>query len=133
LIKDPLRVLCSGRYRWEKYFALLDIARAACIFAGIFCRLAYDLVRSPNYRHCDLAAPSQKELRWGAAGDSMVLDFGSSSYFHLNETGGRIRELLKEGKDPAEIAVIFSQEYEISREESETDIRDFMATLDRIS
>ena len=56
-------------------------------------------------------------------GDELViLDLAGGSYFGLDAVGTRIWQLLREGKNPAEVCEIMVDEYEVSREELERDI-----------
>ena len=56
-------------------------------------------------------------------GDELViLDLAGGSYFGLDAVGTRIWQLLREGKNPAEVCAVMVDEYDVSREELERDI-----------
>lgn len=56
-------------------------------------------------------------------GDELViLDLAGGSYFGLDAVGTRIWQLLREGKNPAEVCAVMVGEYDVSREELERDI-----------
>ena len=56
-------------------------------------------------------------------GDELViLELAGASYFGLDAVGTRIWQLLREGKNPAEVCEVMVDEYDVSREEFERDI-----------
>ena len=56
-------------------------------------------------------------------GDELViLDLAGGTYFGLDALGTRIWQLLREGKNPAEVCEVMVDEYHVSREELERDI-----------
>jgi hypothetical protein len=63
------------------------------------------------------------------AGETVILDLASSTYFGIDETGTRIWQLLKEGMDLQEIHELMLAEFEVSPEALETDIMAFVSQL----
>jgi hypothetical protein len=63
------------------------------------------------------------------AGETVILDLASSTYFGIDETGTRIWQLLKEGMDLQEIHELMLAEFEVSPEALETDIMAFISQL----
>ena len=56
-------------------------------------------------------------------GDEIViLHVGNGTYFGLDAVGGRIWQLMAEGKSPNEICEVVLEEYDVSREDLERDI-----------
>ena len=65
-----------------------------------------------------------------AVGDeTIILDLASGTYFGLDAIGGRIWELMSEGKSLAEICDAMGAEYEVSREDIERDVVGLAETL----
>lgn len=56
------------------------------------------------------------------AGEMVVLDIESGTYFGLNEVGARIWTLLSENETPADIALKLASEYDVTTDQAETDI-----------
>jgi hypothetical protein len=55
-------------------------------------------------------------------GDEVViLDLATGTYFGLDPVGARMWELMAEGKTLAEVCGVMLDEYEVAREELETD------------
>jgi hypothetical protein len=63
------------------------------------------------------------------AGETVILDLASSTYFGIDETGTRIWQLLKEGMDLQQIHELMLEEYEVSPDALETDILAFVSQL----
>jgi hypothetical protein len=63
------------------------------------------------------------------AGETVLLDLASESYFGLNEVGTRIWQLLNEGADEATVVDTLLEEYDVQREELEQDVADLLARL----
>ena len=63
--------------------------------------------------------------------DTVILHFGSGTYFGLDAVGARFWQLMREGKSLGEICDAVLDEYEVSREDLERDImlliKDLMA------
>lgn len=65
--------------------------------------------------------PSQVMAR--TVGDeTVILDLASGTYFGLDPVGARIWQLIGEGKTLAEICATMLEEYEVEREQLETDV-----------
>lgn len=60
---------------------------------------------------------------------AIVLDIGQGQMFSLNFVGSRILQLLKEGFTESAIADEISQEFEVSRDVAEHDVREFIDVL----
>jgi hypothetical protein len=54
--------------------------------------------------------------------ETVILDLGSGTYFGLDAVGGRIWQLLGEGKSLNEICEVVLDEYDVSREDLERDV-----------
>ncbi|MGC2258034.1 MAG: PqqD family protein [Candidatus Sulfotelmatobacter sp.] len=60
---------------------------------------------------------------------AVVLDIQQGQMFNLNFVGSRILELLKTGATELAIVDEISQEFEVSRDVAEGDVREFIASL----
>ena len=60
---------------------------------------------------------------------AIVLDVQQGQIFSLNLVGSRIFELLKSGHAEPEIVDEIGQEFGVSRELAENDVREFLQTL----
>ena len=68
-----------------------------------------------------LAIPAQVMAR--TVGDeTVILDLASGTYFGLDPVGARIWALMGERKTLAEICATMLEEYEVGREQLETDV-----------
>lgn len=65
----------------------------------------------------------------GAPGDYYVLDLGSGRYFALGEVGGFIWQRLDGSLDLRAVAAEVCREFEVSSEEAESDLIDFVHSL----
>jgi len=54
--------------------------------------------------------------------ETVILHLGSGTYFGLDAVGGRIWQLMGEGKSLNEICDVVLDEYEVSREDIQRDI-----------
>ena len=54
--------------------------------------------------------------------ETVILDLASGTYFGLDPVGARIWELMGECKSLAEICETMLEEYEVEREQLETDV-----------
>ncbi len=61
----------------------------------------------------------------------IVLDILHGQMFRLNFVGSRILELLKQGSSESEIAEQLAREFGIDRTTAETDVREFVETLEK--
>ena len=63
--------------------------------------------------------------------ETVILHFGSGTYFGLDSVGARIWQLMGEGKTLAEICEVMLDEHDVSREDLERDtmilIQDLLA------
>ncbi len=62
---------------------------------------------------------------------AVVLDVQQGQMFNLNLVGSRILELLELGSTEPEIVDVISREYHASQELVESDVREFLETLQR--
>lgn len=62
-------------------------------------------------------------------GEAFIVDAEKQMLHNLNETGTRIWQLLEKGKTFDEIAEIICNEFEVSKKESEQDVKDFLKEL----
>jgi len=71
-----------------------------------------------------------ERLKTLAISDSgFIFDPSSGDAFNTNDTGVHIINLLKEGKDFNELMDILIEEYEVSEDELEADLLDYIQTL----
>lgn len=61
----------------------------------------------------------------------IVLDILHGQMFRLNFVGSRILELLKQGSAELQIAEQLAREFGIDRATAETDVREFIETLEK--
>jgi hypothetical protein len=54
--------------------------------------------------------------------ETVILDLASGTYFGLDPVGARIWQMIGEGKTLAEICETMLEEYEVEREQLETDV-----------
>ena len=54
--------------------------------------------------------------------ETVILDLASGTYFGLDPVGARIWALMGEGRALAEICTTMLEEYEVEREQLETDV-----------
>jgi len=54
--------------------------------------------------------------------ETVILDLASGTYFGLDPVGARVWQLLSEGRTLAEICETMLEEYEVEREQLETDV-----------
>jgi hypothetical protein len=64
------------------------------------------------------------------AGETVLLDLASESYFGLDEVGTRIWQLLQAGQGEAEIIETLLDEYEVERQELENDVAELLEKLE---
>lgn len=62
---------------------------------------------------------------------AIVLDVQQGQMFNLNLVGSRILELLERGSAEQEIVNVVSREFNASREVVESDVKEFLETLNR--
>jgi len=59
----------------------------------------------------------------------VILDLATGTYLGLDAVGTRIWQLLREGKDLVEVCSIMVDEFDVSRNECERDIANFLEEL----
>jgi hypothetical protein len=64
------------------------------------------------------------------SGEMVILDLNSESYFGLNETGCRIWQLLEAGYAIPDILQTLTDEFDVSRQELETDLQALLDALE---
>jgi hypothetical protein len=57
-----------------------------------------------------------------AGDETVILDLGSGTYFGLDPVGGRIWQLMSEGKTLGEVCDTMLDEYEVTRNDLERDV-----------
>jgi hypothetical protein len=62
---------------------------------------------------------------------AVVLDIRQGQMFRLNLVGSRMLELLKQGRDEAQIADEISRQFAVSREMVEADLKEFLSHLEK--
>ena len=72
---------------------------------------------------------SAEVLSQEVSGEMVLLDLKSEEYLGLNEVGARIWQLLQDGKDLREIGDILVGEYDVSRDELDSDINRLVGEL----
>ncbi len=63
--------------------------------------------------------------------DAVLLHVNRGDYYSLNRVGARLWVLTDGSKSIADLAVLITKEFEISREEAEKDILDMAAQLEK--
>ena len=61
--------------------------------------------------------------------EMIIMDMNSGKYFGLNETGARIWSLLNENQKIKDIIEKLSDEYDITKEQCEKEVKKFISTL----
>lgn len=82
-----------------------------------------------NFQATDRFTISDEVLSQEVNGETVLLDLQGESYFGLNEVGTRIWQLLKSGQTVAEAMSTLLEEYDVSRQQLETDVSDLLAKL----
>jgi hypothetical protein len=72
---------------------------------------------------------SRDVLSQELAGESVLLDLASESYFGLDAVGTRIWQLLQDGADESGLVDALLDEYEVEREVLERDVADLLDRL----
>lgn len=88
-----------------------------------------DILRRMNFQATDRFTISDEVLSQEVNGETVLLDLQGESYFGLNEVGTRIWQLLKSGQTVAEAMSTLLEEYDVSRQQLETDVSDLLAKL----
>lgn len=66
--------------------------------------------------------PSSRVLWQPVANEGVLLDLAQEAYFGLNPVGMRVWTLLSEGHDLAAVVSCLLQDYDVSREQLQTDV-----------
>ncbi|WP_404787087.1 lasso peptide biosynthesis PqqD family chaperone [Altericista sp. CCNU0014] len=74
-----------------------------------------------------VAAPDQ--VSSDLAGESVILNLKSGTYYGLNEVGSFVWELIQEPKSVGEIYDTIQQEYEVEAQDCENDVRALLSDL----
>ena len=72
---------------------------------------------------------SKQVLAQELAGETVLLDLASESYFGLDAVGTRVWQLLNEGMGQAGLIDIMLEEYEVKREVLEKDVSELLGRL----
>lgn len=62
-------------------------------------------------------------------GETVLLDLKTENYFGLGGIGGRIWQLLNEGRSVRDVSVALAAEYDVSEETLATDLERFVGEL----
>ena len=73
---------------------------------------------------------SKDVLSQELAGETVLLDLHSESYFGLDAVGTRVWQLLNEGRDVVGVIDVLLDEYEVEREVLEQDVAELLKRLD---
>ncbi len=125
---NPLKNFFAGGDEYPKVFSLLEVIQFVSLFLGS----GYGwLITKFNWKETKLLPLTAKNraIYWGTNGEMRVLDFATASYYNLNETGCKIWEMLKAGKNTDEIVDSLSQEYQINREDLKVEVMEFVNLL----
>jgi len=82
-----------------------------------------------NFQTSDRFSISDEVLSQEVNGETVLLDLEGESYFGLNEVGTRIWQLLQSKPTVAETLNTLSDEYDVSREQLESDVGELLAKL----
>lgn len=72
---------------------------------------------------------SDEVLSQEVNGETVLLDLDGESYFGLNEVGTRVWQLLQSEYTVAEALDTLSEEYDVSREQLESDVGELLLRL----
>jgi hypothetical protein len=82
-----------------------------------------------NFQATDRFNISDEVLSQEVSGETVLLDLQGESYFGLNEVGTRIWQLLKSEQTVAEALSTLFDQYDVSREQLESDVSELLAKL----
>jgi hypothetical protein len=74
-----------------------------------------------------VASPDQ--VSSDLAGESVILNLKSSTYFGLNEVGSRIWQLIQEPKTVSDVCESILEEYEVDTQTCEAEVQALLADL----
>ena len=66
------------------------------------------------------------------SGEKVMVDFETGKYFLIKEVGNDIWDLIQTETTPAEIIAKLLEEYDVSPEECETSVMDFLSKLEEL-
>ncbi len=72
---------------------------------------------------------SKEVLAQELAGETVLLDLGSDTYFGLDAVGTRVWQLLQEGLDASAMVATLLEEYAVEREVLKKDIAELLDRL----
>ena len=64
--------------------------------------------------------------------ETILFDLQSSSYYSLNQVGGRFWKLVQEGKDTDQILLLLVDEFDVDVQRLENDIRSLVCELQKL-
>jgi hypothetical protein len=73
---------------------------------------------------------SKDVLSQEVAGETVLLDLSSESYFGLDEVGTRVWAMLKEGAETSAIVETLLGDYEVGRTQLEADLAELLDQLE---
>jgi hypothetical protein len=73
--------------------------------------------------------PSPDAIDSAVGDETVLLHLTKGTYFGLDPVGTRVWALLKEGRNPAEICEILTEEFDASSDVIEQDVSRFLETL----
>ena len=82
-----------------------------------------------RFQSTDHFTLSDEILSQEVNGETVLLDLDGESYFGLNDVGTRIWQLLQSEHSVAGIVDTLSVEYDVSREQLESDVSDLLRKL----
>jgi Coenzyme PQQ synthesis protein D (PqqD) len=72
---------------------------------------------------------SSDQVSSDLAGESVILNLKSSTYFGLNEVGSRIWQLIQEPKTISDVCESILEEYEVDAQTCEAEVQALLADL----
>ena len=82
-----------------------------------------------KFQSADSFSISDEVLSQEVNGETVLLDLDGESYFGLNEVGTRIWQLIKSERTVGETLSALSDEYDVSREQLESDVGELLDKL----
>ena len=82
-----------------------------------------------KFQSTDRFSISGEVLSQEVNGETVLLDLDGESYFGLNEVGTRVWQLLKEDLNIGLVLDTLDDEYDVSREQLESDVEDLLESL----
>jgi hypothetical protein len=72
---------------------------------------------------------SKEVLSQEIHGETVLMDLASEQYFGLDVVGTRVWQLLQEGKSREQLLAVMLEEFEVGREQLESDIASLLEKL----